>query len=118
MKSAIIIKGNPKFISDNKDAEKFYNNLKVFLEDLNYSVTFDAGLPYTVPIFADLWVGHSRGSDRLRFAPNKTKTIAIGVEGGINNLMDKALSSGDIPDKNHYILTKEMKEKIKKIICD
>lgn len=112
MKTAVIIKGNPKFIEGNKYADAFYNDLKDFLVMLGYEVDFDAGEPHTVPHKADLWISHSRGSDRLRFAPEGTKTIALGTEGGINNPDDHALKPGDVPEKAHYILTEEMKEKI------
>ncbi len=113
MKTAVIIKGNPKFITDNPDADRFYGEVKSFLEELGYFVTFDAGEPYTSPIKADLWIAHSRGSERLRYAPEGTKTIALGSEGGINHPEDKSLVRGDIPEKWHYLLTDEMKEKIK-----
>lgn len=113
MRSAIIIKGNSKFITDNPDANRFYDEVKCFLEERGYSVTFDSGEPYTSPAKADLWVGHSRGSDRLRFAPEGTKTIMLGTVGGINHPEDTSLSKGGIPDKAHYILTDKMKEKIK-----
>ena len=113
MKTAVIIKGNPKFIEGNKDAERFYQDLKLFLMDLGYSVDFDAGEPHTVPLSADLWISHSRGSSRLKFAPHGTKTIALGTEGGINNPEDKTIFPGQVPEKAHYILTEDMKEKIK-----
>ena len=65
-KTAVIIKGNPKFIDNNKDADSFYEEIKSFLEDLGFEVSFDKGEPYTSPDKADLWIGHSRGADRLR----------------------------------------------------
>jgi 8-oxo-dGTP diphosphatase/2-hydroxy-dATP diphosphatase len=113
MKTAVVIKGNPKFIEGNKDARAFYLDLKTFLEGLGYAVVFDRGEPYTTPPPADLWVGHSRGSDRLRFAPTATKTLALGVEGGINHSQDKALSPGEVPGIFHYLLTEDMKNEIK-----
>lgn len=116
MKTAIIIKGNPKFIENNKVAEKFYCDLKLFLESLNYQVSFDSGEPYTAPPVADLWVGHSRGNDRLRFAPKEILTIHISSIGGINHLKDKSLEKDQEPDEFHFILTKEMKSEIIKKI--
>ena len=113
MKTAVIIKGNPKFVANNPDADRFYDDVKNFLEELGYSVTFDPGKEYTRPIDADLWISHSRGADRLRFAPEGTKTIMLGILGGINHPEDRSLVRGDIPEKWHYILTDEMKEKIK-----
>ncbi|MCK9352166.1 MAG: hypothetical protein WCT49_03150 [Candidatus Paceibacterota bacterium] len=113
MKTAVIIKGNPKFITDNPDADRFYCEIKRFLEGEGYSVTFDHGEAYTQPPDADVWIGHSRGNDRLRFATGGTKTIMLSTVGGINHPEDKALSHGVVPDKFHYILTEDMKEKIK-----
>jgi hypothetical protein len=113
MKTAVIIKGNPKFVEGNPDADKYYANFASFLESLGFSVTFDPGLEYTSPAKADLWVSHSRGKDRLKFASEGIMTIATGIEGGINHPDDTSLKKGDIPDKFHYILTDEMKEKIK-----
>ncbi len=111
-KSAIIIKGNSKFIEGNPLAEIFYQDIKKFLEGLGYQISFDSGEPYTTPPKADLWIGHSRGSDRLRFAPEGTKTVALGTLGGINHPEDHAMLSGHIPDKNHFILTDQMKKEI------
>lgn len=116
MKTAVIIKGNPKFVDGNRDADRFYNELKLFLESLGYVVSLDTGEPYTEPKAADVWVGHSRGVDRLRFASEGTVTIAIGAEGGINHPQDKSLRKGDVPDQYHYMLTDEMKEQIFRLL--
>ena len=116
MKSAVISKGNPKFVAGNPEADRFYHELKLFLEQLGYAVSFDAGEPYTSPMVADVWIGHSRGSDRLRFASAGTKTIAVGILGGINHPNDTSLSRGQIPDAAHYLLTDEMKERIKQAL--
>ena len=78
---AIIIKGNPKYLRNHKVkpmAIKFYAEIEKILEDKGYVVEFDAGLPYTLPkVFAAVWVAHSRGIDRLEYAPNGVKTIAL-----------------------------------------
>jgi hypothetical protein len=73
----VIIKGNPKWA---QYAEKdLYPKLKAFLEKHGYTVDFDLGKPHTTPKGkAYAWIGHSRGADRLRFAPKHIKTIAIG----------------------------------------
>jgi hypothetical protein len=113
MKTAVIIKGNSKFIEGNVSAENFYKDLRTFFEELGYTVSFDDGEPYTTPPMADLWIGHSRGSDRLRFAPEGTKTLSLGIKGGINHPKDKAILPGQIPDEFHYILSDEMKSQIK-----
>ena len=77
-KKAVIIKGNPKYIDANKDlADRFYQALAARLTELGYAVEFDPGEPNTEPPKADLWVGHSRGMDRLRFAPEQTRTLRV-----------------------------------------
>ena len=113
---AVIIKGNPKFVENNRKADSFYKKLKTFLISLGYEVSLDKGEPYTEPIKADLWIGHSRGVDRLRFAPKHTKVIALGIEVGINHPKDTSLRAGDVPNKFHYILTEDMKKEIKKAL--
>ena len=113
---AVVIKGNPKYLN-NPHADKFYQNVANHLKGHGYNVSFDNGEPYTSPKAADLWVGHSRGVDRLRFAPKHTKTIALGGVGGITHSKDKALSKdGPIPDKWHFTLSGDMKSKIDNVI--
>ena len=71
---AVIIKGNPKRILSNQ----IYDDLKKLLENLGMEVIFDDGEPYTKPPKSDIWIGHSRGVDRLQFAPKDTLTIKLG----------------------------------------
>ncbi len=115
---AVIIKGNPQFVDNNPLADEFYKSLGEFMISLGYEVSFDKGEPYTEPEPVELWIGHSRGADRLRFAPKGTIVIGIGVPPHeennfpvINHPEDKFGS-----DPNHYILTEEMKDQIKKIL--
>jgi len=75
---AVLIKGNPKYI-DRPRPRAFYTAVRKLLERAGYTVTEDAGHAYTVPAAADLWVGHSRGVDRLRFAPPETRTLGLGA---------------------------------------
>src|SRR5277367_2136373 len=75
--SAVIIKGDPNDIDGNEQANTFYDDLKTFLQDLGFSVVFDAGIEFTTPKSANLWIGHSRGADRLRFAPPGICLIGI-----------------------------------------
>lgn len=76
--SAILIKGNPEHLEKNKEvSEEFYDELIKLLKNIGYSVNTDAGEPYTEPPKANVWLGHSRGMDRLRFADKDTKTIRI-----------------------------------------
>lgn len=77
---AVVIMGNPRFTEDPKIrhmATVLYCQIKMFLQG-RYVVKFDAGKPFTLPdTHAKLWVGHSRGIDRLQFAPKGIKTIAL-----------------------------------------
>lgn len=101
-KSAVIIRGNPKYLNRNKDvANKFYNKIQDILERRGFEVSFDPGHPFTQPKDADLWVGHSRGIDRLQFAPSKTTTIALSTRA----------DGGD--DPLHYELSKQDLSRLK-----
>jgi hypothetical protein len=77
--TAVIIKGNPKRITD-ETYGGLYEDLKGVLEGMGIKTTLDEGKPYTSPQDADIWIGHSRGVDRLRFAPEGTLTIKIGAD--------------------------------------
>jgi len=111
--TAVVVKGNPRFIEGNAEATRFYDEIKKHLESVGYSVTFDAGEPYTQPVNADLWVGHSRGADRLRFAPNTTRTVVLGSPhpDAINHPDDSvnAHLTNTPPSIAHFTLTPEMK---------
>lgn len=77
----VIITGNPKYLNDIKVkdmAKSFYNEIKNILTDKGYRVEFDAGLDYTHPDkAAKIWIGHSRGISRLKFAPKGIKTLEL-----------------------------------------
>lgn len=128
-RKAVIIKGNPKFVegSQKKLAEPFYNNLKELLEAKGYETSYDAGEPHTTPEAADLWVGHSRGQDRLRFAPEGTRTLAIDqyedraaerreenakamAAAGYDNWKDYVEATGWAPPEEHYQVTDALRE--------
>jgi len=117
---AVIIKGNPRFIK-NKRAQKFYKEIASYLKDKGCSVKFNAGKPYTTPPKADIWIGHSRGADRLRFAPKGTKTLAFGskLPKAINHPKDDVETPYHLinkePSKYHYIFTDKMKKAIDKL---
>jgi hypothetical protein len=136
-KTAVIIKGNPALITNNPRADAFYEDLEKVLILAGYDVRFNAGEPYTSPDSADLWIGHSRGADRLQFAPEGTLVIGVGVPLStgettfpiVNNPEDKMsqriFSEGKIvegepletlDDDNHYILTEGMKKQILDLI--
>lgn len=81
---AVIVKGNPKYLNDpavKPMADKLYDEIKQLLQD-RYTVKFDPGKAYTQPSDqAKLWIGHSRGIDRLQFAPKGVKTYALQTAG-------------------------------------
>jgi hypothetical protein len=117
-KTAVIIHGNPKFVEgkDKTLADAFYAELQRLLEKHGYEVSHDPGKPYTAPKKATIWIGHSRGADRLRFAPPDTKKIAIGTPDPdpdwiyISHPKDeKRLALGLTPNKYHYMLTSKMR---------
>lgn len=115
--TAVLITGNPTFIQDNPQAEAFYAQIESYLQSQGWQVSRDPGEPYTSPPPADLWIGHSRGTDRLRFAPEGTRTIALGapgVPGSINHPKDANATDewqpGDIPTEYHYMFTEEMQQ--------
>lgn len=110
--SAVIIKGNPDYITGNKDATKFYNDLADFIRSKDFSVTFDKGKDHTMPTKADLWIGHSRGASRCRFAPEDQKTVMLGAPGGVNHPLDISMSKWETPNLFHYMITNEMKKAI------
>jgi len=112
-RTAVIIKGNPAYVAGNPKADAFYKAISGELKAHGYTVSMDAGAPYTSPPAADLWVGHSRGVDRLRYAPQGTKTIALGVPDGLSHPKDNSVQGKHVPNKYHYVLTPEMKNKLR-----
>jgi hypothetical protein len=109
---AVIIKGNPIYITNptiQPMAERFYAEIQQLLERRGFRVKLDSGEPFTSPDkHAVLWVGHSRGIDRLRFAPREVQTIALRT----GDLGDGAYPSKSIQaaDPRHYQLSKEDKQ--------
>lgn len=122
--TAVVIKGNPKYVKNNPKADRYYNEIKDYLEQKGYEVSFDPGKPYTQPEDADLWIGHSRGVDRLRFAPSGTKTLAFGApdDDAYSHPVDRqAMQSFEpgngeyTPPDEHYVFTAEQKQAIDRI---
>lgn len=102
----VIVTGNPKYLNNVKVkdmAETFYSDIKNILINKGYRVEFDPGLDYTHPDeSAKAWIGHSRGIDRLRFAPKSVKTLELQtMDHGkkYNNKDDQGL------DPDHYKLS-------------
>lgn len=86
---AVIIRGNATRDSDVSNS--LYSGLHRYLKRRGFQVSEDAGEPYTLPdTTAKLWIGHSRGADRLAYAPDGIQTIAIGSRqpGAINHPED------------------------------
>jgi len=119
-KTAVIIKGDPEFVDNNPKAYKFYNELAAYLRTKDYAVTTDKGAPSEnfkdIPPTANLWIGHSRGTNRLQYAPKGTKTLMLGSwrPGAINHPLDDQSLRGVEPNLFHYVLTDEMKKAIDK----
>lgn len=138
--TAVVIKGNPDSpVTRGKElSEGFYDRLKKVLESEGLKTSFDPGKSYTTPPPADIWLGHSRGADRLRFAPEGVSPIGIGSEfkGAINHpddvaymksVRDTLLKGGknwkDIPvgdrppaPEGHVILTPKMENELRERI--
>ncbi len=113
--TAVIIKGNPAYITNNPQADRFYNQLADHMRKQNYAVSFDKGEDYTTPAKADVWIGHSRGGSGWAFRnpPEGTKTIRMGSLGGVNHPMDRSLAKGaPHPDIFHFMLTEKMKDEL------
>jgi hypothetical protein len=131
---AVIIHGNPYYInSAEKDKyQRYYRDIERELKRAGYKdVVHDPGEDYTTPPKADLWVGHSRGAGRLRFAPPSTRTLDITkYEDGYaeyNTLMAKELkrhgykSVRDFPVEDrprpgpeHHTLTRRGRQALRK----
>jgi hypothetical protein len=76
-KTAVIVTGNPLFVKGNPSAIRFYGEIEEYLKGIGYAVSRDPGDAYTSPPKADIWIGHSRGADRMRFAPKGTLTMTV-----------------------------------------
>lgn len=112
--TAVIIHGNPKYTQYNAQAARLYERVESHLKRRGFDVIHDAGEPYTVPPPADVWIGHSRGEDRLRFAPDGTKTIAMGsaTPGSVTHPKDNAFHKGDTPTAAHFYFTPAMRKQL------
>jgi|APSaa5957512493_1039668.scaffolds.fasta_scaffold04293_2 hypothetical protein len=121
-RTAVFIQGNPRWRTGHEArTATFYKKVVGLLEGEGFEVTTDPGLPYTSPKKADVWVGYSRGVDRLRFAPKGTTTIALGsnVAGAVRHPKDNTANmvgtaKGVAPNKYHYVLTPRMVGQLKR----
>ena len=78
MSHIVIVKGNSKWVNDPEFkpmADRFYQDISKKLQAKGHTVELDPGEPYTLPnTKADVWLAHSRGVDRLQYAPKRIKT--------------------------------------------
>lgn len=114
---AIIIKGNPKYIEDPRVksmADQFYAAIALILARGGLRVSFDAGEPLTVPqAGAAAWVAHSRGADRLQYAPPNVLTLEI-VADSCMSQEGGADACGFSP--SHYRLSAQDVEALEKMV--
>lgn len=109
-RTATIIRGNPLY---DRESRKLISDLKTLLQTEGYRVRTDRGRDHTTPKESDLYIGHSRGAERLRFI-NGGIRIPIGssLEGAINHPLDRAFLRGSEPDSSHFTLSDEMREEL------
>ena len=101
---ATVIRGNPDLIDGNVKADEFYSALEAVLRDRGVDVTSDAGAPHTVPEDgSDMWLGHSRGGDRLEYAPEGVRTLHVDPLQSPD-----ALDADGNPTDSHYEVTPEL----------
>lgn len=132
--TALVIKGNAKFVMDNATAEEFYVAVSNYLQGMGYKVSFDVSETRDLAYKADLIIGHSNGLFKLNRCKEDTKLIAFGA------IPEKATNSKivfanhpvdeqylkkchanlryDYPIPEHFIFTNEMKVAINKATVD
>ena len=116
---AVVVKGNPKYLDDptvKPMADKFYDEIKKILEARGFTVKFDPGEEYTSPDdTAQVWVGHSRGIDRLRFAPPGITTIELNTRAG-NSKPAPELRDAMRHNPEHYKLSDDDLKKLSTLV--
>jgi hypothetical protein len=122
MISAVLIKGNPRFVKTDL-AMAYYNEIVEYMEALGVKVTEDPGADYTCPPRADFYVAHSRGCGRMRCfedAPDERATfIMFGDPDGICHPKDRAwfdAGAKGIPPDEHFVFTDEQKNAISEMV--
>ena len=110
--TCIIVQGNPQY--GGLLAESFYNDIRIICEKHGFLVSMDKGKPHTMPPNADLWICHSRGCGRIRFADKNQEYIAIGTSGTkLKNVINHPNDDlGKIPNKYHFLIPPELERKI------
>lgn len=131
---AYIIKGNPDVMGDQLPAyDRFYNRIAKTLKAQGLSTEFDAGLPHTTPPDdAKLWIGHSRGADRLRFAPPNVKTLRLDdfeaeaerkrneaflTARGVKSWAEVPVAERPVPGKGHRTITPQMRAALQGLLA-
>lgn len=109
-KTAILITGNPIYLNSQRfktRAVVFYNEITELLKIQGFCVKEDPGLDYTVPPDADLWIAHSRGMDRLRWAAPTTAVFRID-----DHLPHDHLQANGEPSIKHFIVNDSLRQAI------
>ena len=113
---AVIVKGNQKYIehpSIKPLADRFYGEIRTILESKGYEVCFDAGNDYTVPDEAAVvWIGHSRGIDRLGFANPGIRTIKLQTQDSTKTFTNNDERGSD---PSHYQLSSGDRDKLSEL---
>ena len=124
-KLVIVLKGNPCYVDNEPLATNFYNNIRYYLMFLGCDPIVLPGTPGTRPDRthpeARLWIGHSMGTERLRFAGRGVMKLMLGVPEGMHHPKDDACiikhcPKGWVPNEYHYALTEGMKAEIKILV--
>jgi hypothetical protein len=133
-----IIKGNPDVDTANADKyDAFYNQVAGVVNQAGLTSAFDPGLGGTLPPGGKIWIGHSRGADRLRFAPSGVATIRLDdfepeesrlrqqraydelfKQHGYKNIAEVPLAMRPAPGPEHYTLNEQAKAAITKAVVD
>jgi len=115
---AVIIQGNPKYLNDpavKQLAVAFYQEIKELVEARGFAVSFDAGEPMTCPDEeAAVWIGHSRGVDRLKYAPFSVLTIELETKEDKSKYrkFDQATNDRRGKDPLHYQLSETDRQRL------
>lgn len=110
--TAVLITGNPKYLNMYDGLpSRFYSQIQNILSKEGYDVIVDPGKEFTEPPRADLYVGHSSGSGRLRFVSPESRTISL-ADSSLHHPRDNAYNNRAVPNRFHFVLTSEMKKRL------
>lgn len=120
--SATVIKGNPSFVQGNPLAEEYYSKISAHLKSLGVTkVTLDEGAPYTRPPLSDVYIGHSRGVDRLQYVRNRrgSSSVSLGDPDGVIHPKDLEWHSAGMkgsPPKEHFMYTEDQRAAVEEAV--